>query len=155
MSLEITRRADYATRLMIELGKQTDQTWVSAEKLRQETGVPKPFLHKITADLVRADLVKTFPGPTGGLALARPQNKINLLQILEAIDGAICINVCQLRPQECPRDRICPAHTVWGDLQMTISRKLQSVSLADLVKQANYLKKHPRPLKANVKFSLG
>lgn len=144
MLFEITRRADYATRMMLELGEQAEGEWMLTERIVRNTSVPKAFLHKITADLVKAGLVKTYPGPTGGLALARPAHTINLLHILEAIEGPICVNICQLRPRECPRDLICPAHTVWGRLQGMIIQQLQSAILNQLVEEAQYLKKNPR-----------
>lgn len=149
MLFEITRRADYATRMMLELGEQPEDTWLQTEQIVRNTSVPKAFLHKITADLVKANLVKTHPGPTGGLALARPANTINLLQILEAIEGPICINMCQLRPRECPRDLICPAHAFWGRLQGMIVQQLQSAMLDQLAEESKYLKKHPRKREAN------
>ncbi len=141
---QITRRADYATRIMIELGGQAEGHWLQAQQIAQKTAVPRAFLHKITADLATAGLVKTFPGPTGGLALMRPANQITLLQILEAIDGPVCLNVCQLRPAECSRDLICPAHTFWGRLQASIVQQLQSVNVAQLAAEAAVLKRHPR-----------
>ena len=113
---QITRRADYAVRIMLDLGGQPAGQWTQAQDISRRMLVPRAFLHKITADLVAAGLVHTFPGPTGGLALARPATEINLLQVLEAIDGPICLNMCLLRPRECPRDQICPAHTFWGRL---------------------------------------
>jgi len=144
MLFEITRRADYATRMMLELGEQAEGEWMLAERIVRNTSVPKAFLHKITADLVKAGLVKTCPGPSGGLALARPAYTINMLQIIEASEGPVCVNICQLRPRECPRDLICPAHTVWGRLQGMIIQQLQSTGLDKLVEEAKYLKKNPR-----------
>jgi hypothetical protein len=34
-------------------------------------------------------------------------------QILEAIKGPLCLNTYLLRPQECPQDCLCPAHSFW------------------------------------------
>lgn len=141
---EITRRADYATRIMLELGQQPAQSWLPASCIARQASVPKAFLHKITANLVEADLVKTYPGPTGGLALARPAHTINLLQILEAIDGPLCVNLCQRHAQACARDLICPAHTVWGRVQNSLITQLQSVTLDQLVAEARVLRQHPR-----------
>lgn len=144
MLFEITRRADYAARMMLELGEQAEGEWMPAERIVRNTSVPKAFLHKITADLVRAGLAKTHPGPAGGLALARPAHTINMLQIIEAIEGPVCVNICQLRPRACPRDLICPAHTMWGRLQGMIIQQLQGAVLDQLVEEAIYLKKNPR-----------
>jgi Rrf2 family protein len=139
--LQISRRVDYAVRVMIELGLRTDDGPLSARELSQKTAVPKAFLHKITADLVKRNLVRTFAGPRGGLALAQPAAQITLLQIVEAADGPVCVNTCLLHPRECPRDRICPTHETWGRLQALIAAELQSTTLHQLVDQARRLRR--------------
>ena len=141
---QISRRVDYAVRIMIELGLQPTDSFLSARRLSARTAVPKAFLHKITADLVRADLVFTQTGPSGGLALLKDVNDVDLLQIIEAMDGPVCLNVCLVRPHECNRDRFCPAHGVWGQLQMMIVAELRKSTLAALVKEARKLNTRPR-----------
>lgn len=141
---QISRRADYAVRIMLELGLQADQC-ISSRVISRRTSVPKAFLHKITADLVKANLVQTQPGPNGGLRLLHPVEQINLQQILEAVEGPICLNVCLLRPQECQRDAICPAHDFWAELQTSLVAQLQAATLAVLIEQARQLQRQPRP----------
>jgi Rrf2 family protein len=140
---QISRRADYAVRIMVELGLQGEGTAVPTRQIARRTGVPKAFLHKITADLVKVDLVRTFAGPGGGVALARPLSTVTMRQILEAADGPICLNLCLLRPQECPLDQICSAHTTWGRLQNLIVQELDAITLQKLVEEARLYRKSP------------
>ncbi|MCA9933733.1 MAG: Rrf2 family transcriptional regulator [Ardenticatenaceae bacterium] len=140
---QISRRADYAVRIMIELGLHGEEATVPVRQIARRTGVPKAFLHKITADLVKADLVETFAGPGGGVALGRPLNKINMLQIIEAADGPICLNICLVSPHECPLDQICSAHTTWGRLQTILTQELEAATLAKLVDEARQYRKMP------------
>lgn len=140
---QISRRVDYAVRIMLELGLQAEQC-VPASLISRRTNVPKAFLHKITADLVKANLVQTQAGPSGGLRLLRPAPEINLHQIVVAVEGPICLNTCLIRPQECERDEICPAHDFWGGLQTSIVAQLQAATLARLIVEAQELKKLPR-----------
>ncbi len=144
MIFQISRRADYAVRIMLELGALPDGQRAHAHRIAEKTGVPLAFLRKIVLDLVKAGLARTYPGPTGGLRLAQPSADINVLQILEAADGPICFNSCLLRPKECPRDLICPAHGFWGRLQATVIHRLQSAKLDALVAEAGELKSAPR-----------
>ncbi len=141
---QVSRRADYAMRIMVELGQREEGASMSAREISQHTAVPKAFLHKITADLVKASLVRTYSGPAGGVILARPPASISVLQIVEAIEGPICVNVCLIRPHECPRDRLCPVHTLWGRLQAMIVAELQQATLAQLVVEARLLKQRPQ-----------
>lgn len=140
---QISRRVDYAVRIMIELGLHEGE-FMSAQRLSARTDVPKSFLHKISVDLSRADLVRTQAGPRGGLTLGRPTAQINMLQIVEAVNGPICLNVCLIRPQECKRDRYCPGHDFWGRIQLSLVQQLEAATLAQLVKEAQELSKKPR-----------
>lgn len=140
---QLSRRADYAVRLMIELGLHGENTAVSAQQLSRRAGVPKAFLHKITADLVKADLVCTYAGPGGGMAVKRPLDQINMRQILEAVDGPICLNLCLTNPRACPLDIICSAHTTWGRLQQLITQELEAATLTRLISEARAYRKTP------------
>ncbi|GIK54407.1 MAG: Rrf2 family transcriptional regulator [Chloroflexi bacterium] len=140
---QINRRTDYALRILIELAVQAD-VCLPAREISQRTNVPKAFLHKIMVDLARAGLIQTQPGPGGGLLLSVSTNQINMQQILEAMEGPICLNVCLLRPHECPRDQICPGHDFWGRLQTTIVQQLRATTLADLAAEAVQLRQQPR-----------
>ncbi len=140
---QINRRTDYAVRMMIELALQADGA-LPARHLAQRTNVPKAFLHKITADLARAGLLQTQTGPGGGLSLGRPAEQITMQHILEAMEGPICLNICLLRPHECPRDQLCPGHDFWGRLQTTLVEQLQATTLADLAQDAIVLQQQPR-----------
>lgn len=137
---QISRRVDYAIRIMIELGLQTIELPIAARRLSKKTGVPKAFLHKIAADLVKADLIQTHAGPAGGISLQHSLEQINLLQVVEAVDGPVCLNVCLLRPEECNRDRFCSAHDFWGDLQNKIVQQLTETTLEHLITRAKKLR---------------
>lgn len=139
--LQISRRADYAVRIMLELGERAgEEVRVSASELSEKTEVPKAFLHKIIADLVKSGLVRTYKGPTGGFTLARSTTDINMLHIIEAVDGPICLNACLLGPSECPRDQGCPAHTFWGRLQAIVIQEMKTATLDRLIIEGQALK---------------
>jgi Rrf2 family iron-sulfur cluster assembly transcriptional regulator len=140
----LSRRADYAVRIMIELGDKTDSGQrVPAAQVAQEADVPLAFLRKIVVDLTRVGLVRTYSGPNGGLVLAQPAASINLVHILEAIEGPICLNTCLVRPQECPRDQICPVHGFLGRLQANLIQQLREVTLDKLVVEKRELEHQP------------
>lgn len=137
----LTRRADYAVRIMLELGSEVGGQRVPATQVAQRAGIPLAFLRKIVGDLSKSGLVRAYSGPSGGLELAQPAANINLVHILEAIEGPICLNICLVRPQECPRDKICPAHNFLGRLQASIIQQLQEATLDKLVAEGYELQR--------------
>jgi Rrf2 family protein len=114
-------------------------TLTRASELAAATAIPQAFMYHITAQLARAGLVASSTGPAGGLVLARPPDEISLLDVMEVMDGPLCLNVCLARPQECPRDRTCPAHGVWGRVQAALSEQLRQATLAAMLAEGQQL----------------
>lgn len=133
--LRISRRADYAVRVMIAVAVRPEGIHVPTPLIGHEMLIPQPFLAKVVGDLKRSGLVATAPGRTGGLTLAQSASAITLRQIVESVDGPVMLNPCLARPGECPRDEVCPAHPVWGHIQDALCRVMDAVSLADLAQR--------------------
>jgi Rrf2 family protein len=130
---KLNRRTDYAIRLMIELARGPER--IKASDLSAIANVPAPFTHKIVRDLVRSGLVWTTSGPEGGAGLARPAGQINLLEIMEAMEGPIQLNFCRVGPTPCqyPNSAQCPVHPVWEKVQTGMQEQLRQTSLTDLL----------------------
>ena len=60
---------------------------VLAARISEEYSIPLVFLVKILQKLARAGVLRSKRGPHGGFFLARRAEEINLLQIVEAVDG--------------------------------------------------------------------
>ena len=136
---KVSRRADYATRVLLTLAAAPPEAMLSAAELSAQTDVPQPFLHKVVQDLARAGFVRTIAGADGGATLLRPAGSITLLDIFQAIEGPLCINVCLIRPGACPRDETCPVHPVWARVQGVIHRELAAQTLAGLAAEGQRL----------------
>ncbi|MCA9999078.1 MAG: Rrf2 family transcriptional regulator [Anaerolineales bacterium] len=128
---QVSRRVDYAVRLMIVLSQMPEGSRQTTRLLAKKTGISKPFLHKIAADLVKADLVNTYAGPTGGLELARRPEEITMRHIVEAIERPIVLDPCTARPEAC-RELTDQVHSYWETLQDAIVRQLDDTPLTAL-----------------------
>ena len=82
---------------------------------------------------MRAGLLRSSRGVNGGFALARPASEIDLLEILEAIEGPVALTDCVPDPTNCEHSTNCPACGVWGDVQSQILRILREATLEGLV----------------------
>lgn len=130
--MHLTREGDYAVRLLVDLAGRSRGHVARTEDLSQRTGVPRPYLAKIIQILSRAGFVQTRQGPGGGVSLLKDPATITLRQMVEAVEGPICLNRCLIRPGECPRDRFCPVHPVWARVQTVFIRELDAVTAKDL-----------------------
>jgi Rrf2 family protein len=127
----IKRRTDYAVRIMLELVGSGGR--VPSRRLGELAGVSYPFTRSIVTDLASTGLVDARRGPGGGVALSRPAREISLLQIVEAMEGPVALNVCISDPGFCDRAPECPAHGVWADASRMLATHLSIQDLDSLV----------------------
>lgn len=135
----INRRTDYAVRAMLCLARQPYPARLATQAIQDEMLIPRPFLHRIIAGLSKAGLIQTYPGPGGGVQLAREAKAISLLQIWEAIEGPLLISDCLGDCGVCPLDVRCPVRNHWGQLQGMIIHELKNIPLDQLVAESNQL----------------
>lgn len=133
--MQITRRADYAVRTMLDVAGMAAGTVALTHEVAARQGVPPPFLAKIVLALVRAGLLRSHRGAGGGIALARPADQITLLQVIEAVDGPLALNSCVLWPEECPRSQVCPVHEVWCEVRSLLVERLGAITLSQLLER--------------------
>lgn len=144
----ISRKADYAIRVLLALGRQADGAWLTASDIGRQMLIPLPFLHKVSASLAQAGLVRTRAGPKGGLALGDDASAITMRRILEAVEGPIVLNTCLIRPQECPRSAVCAAHAALAGLQGALTAALEGITLAALVAEGERLSREHERIRA-------
>ncbi len=134
--MQLTRAADYALRVMIHLAAQPAGSRASRETLAEATQVPPQFMGKVLQALTRAELIKSHRGSLGGFELGRPSNQLNVLQVIEAIEGPICLNVCLTGGEGCGRSWWCSGHTVWQEAQAALVGVLRDATLDRLAAEA-------------------
>jgi Rrf2 family protein len=130
----ISRRLDYGLQLMIALAQESDNRAQATAILAERLQIPLPFLHQIGRSLIQGRLIKATPGPHGGLRLNLPAEDITLMQIVETLEGPVCITPC-LDGEACTRQETCMTGAVWGELQTKLLDYLGSVRLDTLAAQ--------------------
>jgi Rrf2 family protein len=134
--MQLTRAADYAVRVMIHLAGFPPGTRVSRPELSTAAECPEQFLCKVLQSLTHAGLVVSHRGNTGGFELDERKRNASLLEIVEAIEGPIRLNLCLASDHGCSRQAWCPAHCVWADAQRALTTVLDHTTISDMAKRA-------------------
>jgi len=130
--MQLTRAADYATRVMICLAAQPENQRIFLPALAEATAVPSSFLSKVLQALSRAGMVSSRRGQQGGFQILSRGRHASVRAVVEAIDGPINLNVCMLHGAGCSRKSWCPAHPVWVQAQSAMLKVLDAAKIADL-----------------------
>ena len=128
MRLEITRRAELAIRALALLGRSSDR--LKASVLADELGTTVSFVPQVLGPLVRAGWVQSDPGPTGGYRCQIPLAEVNVLQVIEAVDGATDIGRCVVADRPCAAAGPCVLHVAWAQARTELVGVLQSTPMS-------------------------
>ncbi len=134
----ISRRLDYGLQLMIALAQEPDNRAQATAVLAEKLQIPLPFLHQIGRSLIQGRLIKATPGPHGGLRLNLSAEEITLQQIVETLEGPVCISPC-LDGEDCTRQDGCMSNPVWNELQARLIEHLSSIRLNTLASQPSVI----------------
>jgi Rrf2 family iron-sulfur cluster assembly transcriptional regulator len=131
--MEITRRTDYAIRMLIALASSPNGECVPAAELARRQNVPYPLARGIISDLARAGFITSRRGSGGGVVLARPPADISVLSIVESIEGPVALGLCTSDSEYCGQVAVCIMHRVWKEAEAQLRGLLAHRSLAYLV----------------------
>jgi Rrf2 family protein len=129
----LRRNTDYALRLMLGLTRHQEENGsVSTRLLAEEQDVSYQLACKLMQQLHDARLVSSCMGPKGGFRLGRRPAEINLLEIIEVVQGPLSLNRCLAKGGACSRSKVCPMRGRIGELQGRMGEYLGGITLEEL-----------------------
>jgi Rrf2 family protein len=137
--MQITRQADYAVRAVLYLAQLEGEQRAATSQIAQKQQIPPSFLAKIVSQLSVAGLLQTSRGAHGGVALAKPAAEISLLEVVEAIDGPILLNICVADNGACTFEGTCPLHSIWCEAQAELVNRLRSTNFHEFAENGKEL----------------
>jgi len=129
--MQLSRKADYALRAVKHLSTLPKGKLGSINSIAAAEAIPREFLAKILKDLTRGGILVSFQGVTGGYRLNHVPRDISFLDVIEAIEGPIHINLCT-EGDSCPCDRaeICPMRDFWTAQEKGFKKALSKHNFA-------------------------
>ncbi len=86
--ISVTSKSRYAVVAMAELARSGDRP-VPIAQIAERRGMPVQFLEQLFSTLRRDGLLVSQRGVKGGYMLARPPEQINVLEVVQALDGKV------------------------------------------------------------------
>ncbi len=130
--MEITRETDYAIRCVLHLSEAPNNV-IMVDEIAKAKSIPKSFLSKILQKLAKANIVKSYRGVKGGFQIAKAPREINLLDVIDAIEGPVAMNRCAVNRKVCSLSCNCAVHPIWVDLRKDVEKKLRKTDFAKLI----------------------
>src|SRR5437867_12092589 len=131
--MQVSRKIDYALRAVIHLAnEETSDRACSVAEIAARERVPRQFLEKIVRELIHKGLVRSRRGPHGGYVLARPAERMTFRDVIEAVEGAISLNVCVGEHPDCFLLGTCGMQRAWREGQRPLLALFGTTTAADV-----------------------
>jgi Rrf2 family iron-sulfur cluster assembly transcriptional regulator len=130
MRLEVTRRADLATRALTALAAAGRR--VKAKELAEQLETTTGFVPQVLNPLVERGWVRSDPGPSGGYSSLVPVAELTVLDVIEAVEGPTDTGRCVIADRPCRSDETCLLHGAWEIARARLLEALAQTSVAEL-----------------------
>ena len=137
MPFRLTNEGEYAVRLMVYLAGRDQEHLVSAGEIAENQNIPKRFLRTIISQFAKKGFIDSFQGNGGGIRLAAGAENRTLLEVIEAVEGPIYLNVCMQGEAACQFSSQCAVHLIWHEAQQAIQKILGQKKIKELA-QVNF-----------------
>jgi Rrf2 family iron-sulfur cluster assembly transcriptional regulator len=121
---------------MVDLAMRGGKGPVTLAGISERQKISLSYLEQLFGKLRRNNVVASVRGPGGGYCLARPANKISMVDIIVAVDEALDATHCGARG-DCNEGKPCLTHDLWYGLNESIHEYLGKINLQQLVDGQN------------------
>jgi Rrf2 family protein len=134
----LSQTVEYALRAVVQLASIAPKASTTAD-LAVVTQVPPAYLAKVLQALVKAGIVASQRGASGGVTLARPAEKLTILDIVDATDPIRRIKACPL-DLVTHGTKLCPLHRRLDAAFAQVEHAFRSTTLAEVVGDPSKIK---------------
>lgn len=123
--MKLSRKSDYALQAVRRLAILPKGQLGSISSIAEAEFIPREFLAKILKDLTRSGILVSYQGVKGGYALVREPREISFLDVIEAIDGPVHLNLCT-EPEGCRCEfyETCELRSFWETQERNFKKAL-------------------------------
>lgn len=131
----ISTKGRYALRVMIDLAEQQRAEYVPLKEIAARQEISQKYLESIMVILSKNNFIEALHGKGGGYRLNREPKDYKVGDILRLTEGTLAPVACLGDDaKSCEKTAECRTLPVWENLYNLIINYLDSVTIADLVK---------------------
>lgn len=128
-----SKNCEYALRILSEISLRKANDKFLAEDIARKAKIAMPSARKVLQLLSEAKYLTAVPGPNGGYQLTRNPRAINLLEIIQTIDGKNCFDHCIMGLPQCSTKNPCPVHHLWAGIKVGMKGTMRRTKLTELM----------------------
>jgi Rrf2 family protein len=133
-----SKRCNHGLRALVYLAAHEKESGnVSIRDIAKELKIPFHFLAKIFQDLRDAGLVDSTRGVAGGVRLAMPARELDVLRVVDVLEGEQFLHGCVLGFEECSSQNPCALHEQWKTMRGRLQKMFSDENLARVARRTS------------------
>jgi len=125
---------------MVDLAQHMLDGPVSLKSIASRHSLSENYLEQLVPSLRQAGMIKSVRGSQGGYVLTKEPDQIPVGEIIRAVEGPIISVECEYQSTMaaclCDPEEQCLTRDLWVKIRDSVNDLVDSIMLADLVKQA-------------------
>jgi Rrf2 family transcriptional regulator, cysteine metabolism repressor len=131
--MKLSTRGRYGVRLMFDLALHYGSGPIYLKDIAERQGVSAKYLWQLINPLKSTGLINSTRGAHGGYVLGKEPERISLKEILQVLEGSLCLVDCVDTPSLCERAHSCISREIWREASKGMQQMLENTTLATMV----------------------
>lgn len=133
--MRLTKQTNYAIRMLMYCAANGEAPLSRVSDVAKAYGVSELFLFKVLQPLVQGKLVEAVRGRNGGIRLARPADKITLLDVVRLTEESFSMAECfDEGGSDCPLIDACSLNSALRKALNAFFDVLDGYTIAEIVR---------------------
>ncbi len=133
--MKISTKGRYGLRTLMDIATHQSEGSVTLNEIAARQKISVKYLWQVINPLKTAGLLSVTRGAKGGYALARPTEKITMLDVVSILEGPLSVVECIGNPKHCDQVDACVSRTVWLEVQRAAEKALSGITLATVLQR--------------------
>lgn len=134
--MKLTTLSRYGVRCLFDIAYYGNGESVRASQISRRQEISLNYIGQILLKLKKGGLVNSKRGRSGGYTLSLPPEEIDLLAIMDAVEGPLCLIHCIEDNSNCKLKKKCVTHDIWEEACTSIKDYFSEKTILDLIQMA-------------------
>ena len=131
--MKVNTKVRYALMAIVDIAKNTKHNKpVSITEISARQNLNISYLEQLFNKLKKSNIVASVKGPGGGYYLAKPLDKISILDIINAVGEPLKMTRCSDSGGCVSKSIKCNTHFVWKGLGDVIDNYFENITIASI-----------------------
>ncbi len=133
--VRVSTKGRYGLRTLVDIALHQAKGSVTLNDIAKRQAISVKYLWQVINPLKRSGLLSVTRGAKGGYTLARRPEEIDMLEVVNTLEGPLSLVECLTNDDLCDRIDTCVARSVWMEVNQTVEKALKGITLAEVLRR--------------------